>query len=56
MKKVLILSTIACSLFACKRELEQNPKKATYYIKIVAIDNDGMTQTETKYKTITVTK
>jgi hypothetical protein len=56
MKKALIISAIACSLFACKKESKQNTQKATYYVKIVAVDNDGVTQTETKYKTITVTK
>lgn len=56
MRKVLILSTIACSLFACKKEEEQKPEKVKYYIKIVAVDNDGVTQTETKPKTITITK
>ena len=56
MRKVLILSAIACSLFACKKESEQDTQKTKYYIKIVAVDNDGITQTETQYKTITITK
>jgi hypothetical protein len=56
MKKVLIISAVACSLLACKRESEQAPQKIKYFVKIVAVDFDGVTQTETKPKTITVTK
>jgi hypothetical protein len=56
MRKVLILSAIACSLLACKKEQEQKPEKVKYYIKIVAVDNDGITHTETNYKTIIITK
>lgn len=56
MRKVLIISALSCSLFACKRESEQTPKKTMYYVKIVAVDIDGVTQTETKPKTITITK
>jgi hypothetical protein len=56
MKKVLIISAVACSLFACKKESKQNPQKAKYFVKIVAVDFDGVTQTETKPKTITITK
>lgn len=56
MKKVLIISAVACSLFACKKESQQEPQKTKYYIKIVAVDFDGVTQTETKPKTITLTK
>jgi hypothetical protein len=56
MRKVLNIAALSCSLFACKRESEQKPEKVKYYIKIVAVDNDGVTQTETKPKTITITK
>lgn len=56
MKKIFITIAIATSLIACKKETKSNPKDVKYYIKVVAVDNDDITQTETPYKTITKTQ
>lgn len=55
MKTIIILTALCASLFSCKKKTDEAPSTTSiWYVKVVAVDNDNITITETKPITLKV--
>ena len=59
MKKILIILALSTVLFACKKSIKKHPLEmttTTYYIKVVEVNIDNTTLTETPIATVKITE
>lgn len=56
MKKTLLIAIASLALFSCKKESKEETTTTTYYIKVVEVDADNQSVTETPIASVKITE